>query len=394
MKTASSSRIRRGAVWVSLSMAAGSAGAQETIFDQGSIKWADVVTDDAAGTVAAAGKLGIAGDAVAAVENVRGLIMSLKGLSSNGSKGTLALGITPARTSFTPMNLSSYAGGTGFARYGNRLLGSTTLGYAQGNATIGDGTYERRAVSVETSLYLRDEDDPVLAVAKAMSTCDHLRPVKPVAPAALAPAVAAAAADSTGAVRPAEVAGTEVKQRAAACTKRALDGLRWNRSIASMSIARGWIRNADGSSTQHSMGTTLNVGLVYGFNPGVKPLSDGAAVTVAYRFTRGEPLLASLADAEPSFKNTRLAMLRLTGGSSTARFHVEGSTQRGAGLTEGSRAFKRAIGLDMRVAEDMWLNIRAGRQRSIDGSRNETGSMLSLSYSPRALLQKVGSASN
>ena len=62
----------------------------------------------------------------------------------------------------------------------------------------------------------------------------------------------------------------------------------------------------------------------------------------------------------------------------------------GSGTTASQRAFTRALGLDLRVQEDLWLGLRFGRQRKIDGSGTEIGSLLSLSYSPTGLLKGVG----
>ena len=382
-----------------LPLAAGAADVNE-IFTKGEAKWSDLQADTGAGTVAAAHMLGIAGDAVATVENVKGLVTSLNGLSINGSKGTLALGITPARTAFAPMNLSTYAGNGNLNGTLARIVGSTGFGYAQGTTNLSGTDFDRRAVSLQTSWYLHDRDDPILALAAAISSskCDFplkpeppanpptAAPLSPLAPAA--PASAASTEETAGAVKATEVKETAaIKERFAACKKRVNDGLKWNRSIAALSVARGWIRRTDGGAPELSMGTAWTVNLTLGFNPPIGWLESGAALTLGHRGTRGEPVLATLMQAAPTQRNTSLTLLRFAGGSDKARLFVEVSNARQEDLTESQRSFKHAVGLDMQLMPEVWLNLRVGRQHAITGDKQETASLLSLSWSPKALME-------
>ncbi|WP_457353510.1 hypothetical protein [Roseateles sp. P5_D6] len=356
--------------------------AQQEIFSKGGATWASLTEDTGAGAVAAAGMLGMAGDSVATVENVKGLVASLKGLNVGGSKGALALGITPARTSFAPMNLSTYAGYGSLNATVARILGSTTVGYAQGQSQVSAVDYDRRALSVQTTWFLRASDDPVLAVAEAAESCkvfDSSKP-KPAAPTAVTPGPAGAAA------KPAEVDPAESKARFADCTKKAIANLRWNRSLASLSVARGWIRRSDGSAPELSMGTALTANLTLGFNPAVGWFDQGLALTLGYRHTRNEPVLATLANAAPERRRTQLALVRVTGGSDESRLFAELSNARREKVTESQRAFKYAVGIDTRLMPDVWLNLRLGKQRTITGEKLETASLLSLSWSPKALM--------
>src|SRR5262245_17306348 len=136
-------------------MAAEPADAPQTIFEKlkGTINWADLLTDHAPGSISASNMLGIDGDSVTNVENVRDVVVAVKGLTSNGSNAIFGLSITPARTSLSPMDLSTYASGALW-----RLLGSTTFGYAQGDATIEGKDFERRAMSIETSFFWHAAD--------------------------------------------------------------------------------------------------------------------------------------------------------------------------------------------------------------------------------------------
>lgn len=369
----------------------------ETIFEKlkGKISWDELLTDHAPGSISASNMLGISGDTVTTVENVRDVVVSLKGLSSNGSNGTLGISITPARTSISPMNLSTYASGAMW-----RLLGATTIGYAQGDATIEGMDFERRAMSIETSLFWREADDPVLAYAfgirDGIGPCGRIfETVKPAGPAAeaLKPAAPTGAGPGEDAPRPPKVVtgaeADEVKKRAAECKDTVIKALRWNRSQSFASLATGWIKPSDGSSGQQSLGRTAVIGLSYGFDGlGFLNLKDRAALAVSYRKTWDEPVLSSLVTGPVRDKDSSLLVGRLTGGSDRFRALLEGSNAKaGDGVTPSQRAFKAALGVDVKLPyEGLWISLRVGRQQTVTGDDTEVGSLLNISYSPTALL--------
>lgn len=378
------------------------------IFTRGEAKWADLQADTGAGTVAAANMLGISGDGVATVESVKGLVTSLKGLGAGGGKGTFAVGITPARTSFVPMDLSTYAGqrptlnGT-LAR----ILGSTGIGYAQGSTTLNGAEFNRRAVSLQTSWYLRPSDDPVLALAAAVrdeqgEACKFVLTAeppegsgKPQGPTSATPTANMSTSEADGAVTttarpPKEVDPASAKERFDACRKSVADSLKWNRSMASISVSRGWIRRADGSAPEASMGTAWTANITLGFDPKSSFLDGGLALTLGHRQTRGEPVLATLTQASPRLQNTSLSLIRIAGGGNKSRVFLEASNAKSGPVSESQRTFKRALGLDMQLMPDVWLNFRVGRQNALTGGRLETASLLGLSWSPKALMD-IGS---
>jgi hypothetical protein len=376
--------------------AQGQADAPKTIFEElkGAINWADLLTDHAPGSISASNMLGIDGDSVTNVENVRDVVVSLKGLGSNGSDATFGLSITPARTSLSPMDLSTYASGTLW-----RLLGATTFGYAQGDATIEGKEFERRAMSIETSLFFREADDPVLAYAfairdgmrKGEGPCAIFEPSKPkAAPKPKTPAVSEEVEDPVA--RPGVVTGPaadSVKKRAADCKDSVIKALRWNRSQSFGSFATGWIKPSDGSTSQETLGRTAVVGLTYGFD-GVDFLNlrDRAAFGVSYRKTWGEPVLSTLVTGPVREKDSSLLVGRLTGGSDRFRALLEASNAKGDdGVTPSQRAFKAALGVDVKLPyEGLWVSLRVGKQKTITGDDTEVGSLLNISYSPTALL--------
>lgn len=169
-----------------------------------------------------------------------------------------------------------------------------------------------------------------------------------------------------------------------ACADAVLKQLRWNRSYLSVSLATGWIKPADGGGAQHTLGRAAVVSLVYGFEH-IPALRENAALTLAWRRTNDDPVLSTLGAGTVTTRNSQLAMARLAGGSSTLRGLIEASNARGL-TTPSQRAFTRALGIDVRVQKGLWVGLRVGRQRTIDGTGSEVGSLLSISYSPTALL--------
>jgi hypothetical protein len=288
------------------------------------------------------------------------------------------------------MDLSTYAGS-----WPARLLGALNFGYAQGNASISGKDYERKAVSAETNFFFRDADDPIVAYAKAPCVADILEQEKP-GGAKLKPEKPGGSPESNppdtktpgGAVKPAEATKADAdaaRDRAKACREKTLKSLRWNRSQASASYATGWIKPTDGSINQQSLGRTGVIGLTYGFD-GIERLREYSALSLAFRRTIDEPVLDTLQAASIDRKDSSLATVRLTLGSTTFRGLVEGSNTKSSQITSSERTFKRALGVDVRISEAMWLNFRLGRQQKIDGTGTEVGSFMSLSYSPSALL--------
>lgn len=378
---------------------------------EGKISWAELLSDKAPGTTSASSMLGISGESISPIENVRDVIVSLTGLSSGGSKTTFGVAVTPARSALAPMDLSTYA-----SRWYWRALGSTTAGYAQGDATIEGKQFERRAISVETSFFFHRKDDPILAFADRIVAETKAAKGKPAEDATKNLPCAAIiqtrkppgspgdalklttpkqalgedpesedAARSPGEVSPSET--EEFKKRAASCKDAARKALRWNGSRAYASLATGWIKPSDGSFQQETLGQSVVAGATYGFD-GIKAmrLDERAALSLAWRKTWDEPVLSSLVSGLVQQEDSSLFFLRLTGGSDSFRALIEGSNAKGDSITASQRAFRAALGIDVRVYEGLWINLRVGSQKTISGSDTELGSLLTVSYSPTAFL--------
>lgn len=336
--------------------------------------WSQYFVDTAGGSINAFSMLGVGSDAVVNVQNVRDLTVAVKGFGSHSTG--FGVSVTPARTSFMPMDLSAYASSSF-----DRVLGSTTLGYAYGTATIGGAEYSRQAISIESNYFFRREDDPVLAVAFAYRR-PECRPLGSAKPAPSKPAPNSKPAP--GSQQMDEDTGPEAeeaKARAAKCRDQTLKDMRWNRSQISASFATGWIRPEAGNRGQESLGRSFALGLTYGFD-GSPSLQKSAAAYLTLRRTMNEPILDTLALPGVEHKSSSLAVMRIAGGSKTFRGLAEISNADSRQVTESQRAFKQGIGADYRIMDGTWLNFRLGKKRTFDGSRNEVTSMLSVSYSP------------
>ncbi|MDB5972473.1 MAG: hypothetical protein JWQ90_4923 [Hydrocarboniphaga sp.] len=342
---------------------------------EGGGDWSSYQSDDAAGSVTAASLLGISGDVVANVENIRDIVVAFKGASEGGGNGTLALAVAPARTAWSPFDLPDYRNHDYV-----RLLSSTTLSYAQGQAKIGDIDYERQAAAIEMSYIFNRSDDPVIAFDDAL----HDQAVTERKDKCTVQAELFKQANQVGGQEDDKPIFDAVK----ACDQIVQASLRWNRSNASFSYGQGWIKPHDGGD-QSSLGKTLAVSLTYGFehlDGGRLDLKNRAALAVTYRRSLSEPVLQTLGTASVERKDTSLLVARLTFGSDTIRALAEFSDAGSRDITASQRTFKQALGVDLRLIKGAWVNLRFGRLSDVGGDGKETASLLSLSYSPSALL--------
>ncbi len=335
-------------------------------------------------SVSAASLASVGGSAPTVVENLRDVSVALKG-NTPLSRKVFALSVTPSRTdwAFPRVSLSDYA-----TKMSSRLIASTTLGYAQGESTHEKVDFSRRAWSIETSAFFVASDDPVVVVAN--DRCAELAnevllappatPPQPTAPGA--PVLRNVTAAKADLLKAALKAYDECADKALAQANK-----RWNKSRWSVSVATGWIQRADGTGPSERLGTTVAGGVVYGFDH-VQALRENAAFTLLLRRSSGEPVLKSLVVGPLQTQGNTLWATRLSGGSSVFRGVIEFSDKRQRAATTSELTFTRALGIDLRVVDGLWLNLRSGKQRKIDGSGEEIGSLVTLSYSPSATLKR------
>jgi len=343
-----------------------------------------LLVDYAKASVSAASLASVGGSAPTVVENLRDVSVALKG-DTPLSRKVFALSVTPSRTdlAFPRVSLSDYA-----TKMSSRLIASTTLGYAQGESTHEKVDFRRRAWSIETSAFFDPGDDPVVVVANrdcAKSANDVLLAPPPTAPLPTAdgPPVLVNVTDTKTALLKAALKAYDN------CADRALAeaNKRWNKSRWSVSIATGWIQRADGTGPSERLGTTVAGGVVYGFDH-MPALREKAAWTLLLRRSSGEPVLKSLVVGPLQTQGNTLWSTRLSGGSSTFRGVIEFSNKRQRAETTSELTFTRAFGIDLRVVDGLWLNLRSGKQRRINGGGEEIGSLVTLSYSPSATLKR------
>ncbi len=403
--------------------------------------------DSAPALVSAATLAGIDDDALNAVENVRDFSMLVKAFDAN-AKG-FGLAITPARTAVPVPEISLQAYGQPHA-YFTRLLGGVAISYAQGKAEYSGIDHTRRAVSLGTSAYVRAKDDPVVVIAAqtecsqaafdavplskpgitAVQAVELVRLAKLERDAAAGDPAAKKAIDEIRAKARAGDAQASVElevieqatlgrrqkegdktaveelarrlrghtreseevEKAAleafnACAARVLKehGKKWNRTRYSLSIATGSAKPSDGSGSSVSLGRTLSASVLYGFD-GIPALSERAALVLTARRSTDEPVLATLGTGAVQTQDSTVVGVRLSGGSAVFRGLVDWSNARKHDVTATQRTFHRAVGMDYRVTDGLWLSLRYGKQRKIDGSGDETGAFLAINYAPSATL--------
>ncbi|MES2037625.1 MAG: hypothetical protein V4495_07280 [Pseudomonadota bacterium] len=340
--------------------------------------------DVSAGSVSAAGMLGISGEAITNVQNVKDVVLALNGFGGNKARPAFGIAITPARTSLTPMSLQNYASNDMY-----RLLGSLALAYAQGDATIEGNEYQRRAISMEVNYYFNKNDDPIIAHANELSLglgdCKFPDPEKPIITAEELKKLA-----EGGAMEPQKDKSSNAadrQKRLKACRDQALKNIKWNASQMSFSAATGRIQANAGNANEISLGRTVALSATWGLtgnsDNGDQRLS---ALSFIFRRTIGEPVLTSLSSPAIEYKNSSLMALRYMTGSNETRGLLEVSNAKSSQVTASQRTFKLALGVDKRLSEDLWLTLRLGRQSKINGSGEETGTLLNINYSPKALL--------
>lgn len=349
----------------------------------------DVQVDTAPGSVSASSMLSLSGDTVKDVQNPRDLALLLQAFDASNSFG---VSVTPARMPLIPIALADYLNHTWV-----RLAASTTIGYAQTTASVGDNDFHERAWSIESSAYI-GSDDTLVAWSDALGRdqpCGEFvsaqKPDKTPAEVAAANAAAqpAGVPASQAVLKPTKEAPDspvkkDIHARHAECTAYLAEQARWNTSRVWASFASGTYQGAASGSPSHGLGRTIVVGASYGIGKNSDPGQWQA--TVGMRRNLREPILATYGDASPQFRNSTLATLRLAYGRTNLRALIEASNSHDDAPTASGRTFKRALGLDLRIAKGTWINFRVGRQRKLDNSGDETGSSVLLNISPTSLL--------
>lgn len=350
----------------------------------------DYLVNIDAGAVSAGEILGLSGSAVASVHTVKDLVAALNAASGANSKGGFGIAFTPARSGVQTFAMP-------IARYvepGNhlaRLWGNTTFSYAQNRNTVSSVEYRQDAIAMRVGLFLDDLSDPVVA-SHAAFKADACR--SEVAPALLLSAMADEKArlghDLTSAdqqalrrrlkqeqpIRDALVKDADLQAK---CIRDAADkaSARWNASQLALSVGQGWIRSTAPNSPRLSLARHLSLAGSWGPN-------DFSLLNLTLRRVDNEVDLGTLATT-PSFNSSTLAAARYTSAWGAGRdFYAiaEISNASQSQNTLANTAFKYALGVDKKLGENMWLELRLGRSRVTNSSGEETAALLNLKIAP------------
>lgn len=329
------------------------------------------LVDISATQVSAGGLVGLTNSAITEIQSAQDLVLAVNPFSSGSSKNGFGIAITPARTDILPMSGKTYKDNDLM-----RLLGATTLSYAENTSSILGVSYREFAVSVDTTYYPDKDTDPIIIAAKAFPGCTERKDAEK------------ALADFYNNNRGKEIDKVEEQRLMAApdvawskCLKEANDKKKWNTTKLSLAMGYGWIRPDAAAGPNQSLGQTVTLG-------GIIKLTDNSAAYITYKNTSHEVDLTTLSGT-PIFKDSSLTAIRITQGSENGgdlRWLAEYSDARASTVTVSNDVFMYAIGIDKKILPGAWLQFRVGRNRTADNTTTQTTSLLSLNWAPTATL--------
>ena len=348
---------------------------------------AKYLADLSPGAVSAGEMLGLSSSAISNLQAPKDFVAALQALSSGSGKAGFGLSFTPARTRFAPVSISDYRQGAG-----SRLWAGTTFSYAQNVNTQGGVDYKQEAMALHLAMYLDKADDPALAGYEGFAKCTQLSKM----------AFGLAARQNQIFLELMKQPGVDLdqanlqaKQQAEkeqafseqaapvykACVSDAVDRAKakWNASQVGLTVGQGWIQGPDAGAPRLSLGRSASLALALGPNP-------DSLVNVTVRSTR-QALDVSTIATTPDYKNSTLVAARWTYRALQAQdlyALAEISTAKGSSTGVSNSTFKSALGIDKRLSEGLWLELRVGRNRTADGKADQTTTLLNLKLSPGA----------
>jgi len=327
------------------------------------------LTDVTGGQVSAGNLVGLSQSAITQIQTSQDLVVALKPFTSGSTKGGYGLAITPARTTITPMSALSY-----HKYWYMRLLGATTLSYAETSATISSKDYQKYGVSIDTSYYTEPSDDPVIGADLAFAAC---KPGREKAKEDFNKAIDADPPDPVK-IAAAKKAWEAFEKKCIDDYREKVEKTRWNASRVSLSVGSGWIKPESGAGSKESLGNSVTLG-------GILRLGDQGAGYISLRRSAHEVDLTTLGTS-PTYKSSSLAAARFTYGSKDEngglKFLGEISNADKTKSTESNSVFRYAVGLDKRVGKGLWLEFRLGRNHTVDGTSSQTTSLLNINFAP------------
>lgn len=351
-----------------------------------------------AGAVSAAEMLGLAASAVSTLQSPKDFVAAINSLNSGDAKAGFGLSLTPARTPFAPVSVGDYRN-----NLGSRAWAGTSFSYAQNTSTRGGVDYKQEAVALHVAFFINKEDDPVIAGHEAFQKCtpllkladdrtSRLLALKSLVRAELKEKAAGKEVDE-------EVVAQQALQRLAleekaksfaakaaplykACVDDAIGEAKakWNASQFALTIGEGRIRNPAAGSSNLSLGRQASLTLALG--PNVDSL-----VNITLRRTSKSLDLATIATT-PAYKSSSLVGARWTyRAMDTKDLYAIAEVSNAKGTTTvNNSVFKYAFGVDKRLSESMWLELRMGRNHTQDGKTEQTTALASVKFSPETSL--------
>lgn len=350
---------------------------------------ADYQSDLSAGAVSASELLGLAASAVSTLQSPKDFVAAVNALNSDSGKAGFGLSFTPARTRFAPVSISEYRN-----NLGARAWAGTTASYAQNTRTQGGTDYRQQAFAAHLSFYFNAEDDPIAAGHKGFEDCTALidlateRSNRRLAllKKLREEGVPTERQNDEANIRLAKEEKFSVKALPAykLCVNDAIERAKakWNAGQFALTVGEGRINKPTSGSGSLSLGRMFSLTVALGPNP-------DSLVNITLRRNDKALDLTTLATT-PSYKSSTLVGARWTYRAIDTQdlYALAEISNARASTTAASNVFKYALGVDKRLSEGMWLELRVGRNRTQDGKADQTTALMSLKFAPQSSLAR------
>jgi hypothetical protein len=165
-----------------------------------------------------------------------------------------------------------------------------------------------------------------------------------------------------------------------ACVDEAINVVKkkWNASQVALTLGEGTIHNPATGSPSLSLGRIGALALALG------PNAD-SLVNVTIRRSASALELSSISGI-PSYTTTSLVGARWTYRAIDTQdlYALAEVSNAKASTTATANIFKYAIGVDKRLAEGMWIELRLGHNYTQDGKTEQTTALMSIKLSPKS----------
>lgn len=396
----------------------------------------DFLADTGATYVGAAGIINLDDKLISNVATPKDFVVAIGQGQANLSQAGFGIAFAPGRSVFdlVSVDIKQHAQSQSwFDRYtARRLWNSTTFSYAQNKREVAKVDYTQKAYAGHVEYFLDVKDDPAVAAYRwivgpwddaksgdklackalqmarkpqagpavlsrartraqraapdddktppnlvaeyreAKALADGMRPLV-----VLARARGDANADKAAGV---QKGAEDLQQLIKDCAAEALEKSRakWNASKFTLLVGKGTIRGPNAADPRLSLGTHVQLG--YQMAP---PHSKDSLFKVTLHRASGALNLDSLGKT-PTYQSRTLAAARYTYGHGEDRQmyflgEISNASAKNAGVASG--AFKYAVGLDKKLADSLWLELRVGRSMVRNADKDETKAIANLKFS-------------